>query len=67
MSWNYRVLERKGTYGIYEVYYDEKGIPKYCSEDPIKIEEESVDELVDVFNLIEKSFKKSILNYEDFK
>ncbi len=66
MFWNYRVLKREGTYGIYEVYYDEKGIPRYCSEDPIKIEEESVDELVDVFYLIKKAFQKTVLYYEDF-
>lgn len=66
MTWNYRVVNKDGYLGIHEVYYDEKGLPTSCTEDPTRLSEENLDELKHTLLLYEKAAQKEILNYEDF-
>jgi hypothetical protein len=34
-SFDYRVIRKQGQVAIHEVYYDEKGEPTTCTEDPV--------------------------------
>ena len=58
MSWNYRVIRTNyitdpSTFGIHEVYYDEKGMIKSWTEKAVQIGDlESLEELVDALNLM---------------
>jgi hypothetical protein len=45
MTWNYRVVNNKGNFGIYEVYYDENGNANAWSQDPMEPYGESLEEL----------------------
>jgi hypothetical protein len=36
MVWNYRVIKYKnGNFGLHEVYYNDDGVPKYRTADPM--------------------------------
>lgn len=69
MSWNYRVVKQDdhGTplYGIYEVYYNDVGKANGVTESPIRIYEESVDDLKKTLILIEEALTKEVLIYEE--
>ena len=45
MTWNYRVVNKNGNFGIYEVYYDENGKANAWSQDPMDPYGESLEEL----------------------
>ncbi len=34
MSWNYRVVKTKQGYSVFEVFYDENGLPNGITEKP---------------------------------
>jgi len=71
MTWNYRIVKRGEDeeifYGVYEVYYNENGEPYLVTEDPINLQAETVEELVEDMTYISKAFEESILTYEDFE
>ena len=71
MSWNHRVIRRKYPgggvlWGIHEVYYDDDGKPRSCTENPIRIQEYSVSDLKKTMKRIRRALKKPALKYEDF-
>jgi len=75
--WNHRIIKRnypnedyptapKATiYGVFEVYYDDKGLMHSCSIEPVVIIGDSVEEAKDTLGLIIKAFRKPVINYDD--
>ena len=66
MNWNYRILEiihdEENAYEVVEVYYDEDGaVNGYTdiSESPLRHMGDTVDELIEVYEMILKDLKKS--------
>ena len=55
--WNYRVIKDGETYGLYEVFYNEKGEIALHSENPDVIGE-SVDEIIKSLELMLGDAKK---------
>jgi hypothetical protein len=72
--WDYRVVKRVQimgketfvTYGIHEVYYDEKHNPFSITEDSIQLYGETVLELLRDWKKISSAFTKPILDYDEF-
>lgn len=50
MTWNYRIVKHVtgGTewFGIHEVYYDDDGKPRAMTEEPVRMDAETVDDLI---------------------
>ena len=66
MNWNYRILEiihdEGNTYEVVEAYYDEDGtVDGYTdiSEMPLRHMGDTVDELIEVYEIILKDLKRS--------
>ena len=54
--WDYRVVERDGDFGVYEVYYN--NVPVMCEEEPIRlVAENAVVELKEMLIQIKDAFK----------
>jgi len=70
MTWNYRIMRRKHPddktvdYGVYEVFYDEKGKIEGWTEEMICPTGETLKELIDDFKLYKQAFSRPILDYE---
>lgn len=73
MSWNHRVVRRfypnthmddSMLYEIYEVYYDKEGRIEGLTEEPIKIREESVDDLRKTIERLTKCLEQPIIDYD---
>ncbi len=69
MTWNYRIMKRKidhSTYefGIYEVYYDDNGIIKGCTENSLTPTTESLDDLKFELELMKEAFDKEVLDFK---
>jgi hypothetical protein len=45
MSWNYRVIESNGSFGVYETYYRKNGSVEAVTEEPCTPHGESLSEL----------------------
>lgn len=72
MSWNHRVIKHKDKkhgdwFAIHEVFYDDKDIPIACTENPIQIIQEKVDDLEWEIELIKKATDKPVLDYSYFE
>lgn len=76
MSWNYRVMKRKhklpsgGTedeFGIYEVYYNNKGKVDGWTEDSVAPHGETLEELKKAFDLYKGALDKPALDYKTGK
>ena len=66
MNWNFRILEiiheDGNTYEVVEVYYDEDGtVDGYTDilESPLRHTGDTVDELIEVYEIILKDLKRS--------
>lgn len=55
--WNYRIIKDDETYGLYEVFYNEKGEIALHSENP-DVVGESVDEIIKSLELMLGDAKK---------
>ncbi len=71
MSWNYRMIEHKNLDGsswfaIHEVYYDDNGNPKYCSEGPCSAHGEDPETLITDMSYMMEALNKPTLHYNDF-
>ena len=73
MSWNHRVVRRfypnthmddSMLYEIYEVYYDKEGKIEGLTEEPIKIREETVDDLRKTIERLTKCLEQPIIDYD---
>lgn len=72
MGWNYRVMKReypdkRYSYAIYEVYYNEAGKAEMQSVDPMYIYGETLEELKADLQLYMKALDKPVLSYETRK
>lgn len=77
MSWNHRVVKTTEkskffdepviSYGIHEVYYDERGKITGVSSEPIRISEDNHLELYDTIGRISWCLKKKTVIYETFE
>ena len=69
MSWNYRVLkhvaEGEEGYQIHEVYYNEDGSIKACTEEAATCFGGTEEELKEAFKLMEAAFDKPAIPYEN--
>lgn len=73
MSWNHRVVRRlypnthcddSILYEIYEVYYNSDGTINGITEEPIKIREETVDDLRKTVERLTKCLTQPIIDYD---
>ena len=73
MSWNHRVVRRfypnthmddSMLYEIYEVYYDKDGKINGLTEEPIRISEETVDDLRKTVERLTKCLESPIIDYD---
>ena len=67
MSWNYRVVVKRGFYGIHEVYYGEDGSIKAATENPVFIgsSSQSFSELKSEYERIGEALRKPAILYTD--
>ena len=67
MTWNYRVVVKRGFYGIHEVYYDEDGSIKAATENPVFIgsSSRSLSELITVYERMGEALTKRVIPYTD--
>ena len=68
MTWNYRVIDHdelksRRYFAIHEVYYDERGIEKGVTENPIHLASDTVEELKQDITLIQRAFTKLPLKW----
>lgn len=73
MSWNHRILKRtypgafvETLYQVHEVYYDDSGKPTMCTENPISVTGETVEEIYETLNRMIKAAEKPVLDWDDF-
>jgi hypothetical protein len=64
--WNYRVIKSiddsgESTFAIHEVYYGDNNQPIACTENPVGIISESLEELTKEFNIIKLALEKPFL------
>lgn len=72
--WDYRVVKRVQTmgketfitYGIHEVYYDEKHNPHSITETSIELYADTPIQLLRDWRLMASAFTKPILDYDEF-
>ena len=73
MSWNHRVVRRfypnthmddSMLYEIYEAYYDKDGKINGLTEEPIRIREESMDDLRKTMERLTKCLEQPIIDYD---
>ena len=73
MSWNHRVVRRfypnthmddSILYEIYEIYYSSDGTINGITEEPIKIREETVDDLRKTIERLTKCLEQPIIDYD---
>jgi hypothetical protein len=60
--WNYRVIKRHdGSFGVYEVYYDDFDHPIMRTEDPVTLYGETESDIREDLSKIVQSFDKPVL------
>lgn len=62
-KWNYRVMAREGTLGIYEVFYKPDGEVHWFSADPVPAAGESMDELAADIQRQANALNQPVLDY----
>lgn len=67
MSWNYRVINKNGIYGIKEVYYEDNNEIKAWSQDFMYPYGENIEELKRDFELFQRALSKPIMIEENDK
>ena len=71
MHWNHRIIKREYpdaievvVYGIYEVYYNDKGVPTMCTEEPMRLWGESVKDLKETLKRMKRCLDEPVLDYD---
>jgi len=67
--WNYRIIKRKNSYGLYEVMYNDDG-EIFAHSEEAEIIAESPEELIETLNMMLSDANKSkenILIYDQIK
>lgn len=72
MNWNHRIValpcdfpDSGETFGIHEVYYED-GLPMSYTSEPIRIEADSLLDLMEMWDRIRKALDKPVLRPADF-
>ena len=68
MTWDYRIVKdpKEDWFGIYEVFYNEEGIPSPSSEKPERVQGENVKEIRGVLKRMKRALDLPILEDKDF-
>lgn len=71
MHWNYRVLktthgDNDPSYGVHEVYYDEKGALRLYTLDPVAVVGDSVEDLSNILAKMARGVGEPVLTQGDF-
>lgn len=61
MTWDYRVVEDKGTFAIYEVYYNDTGKITAITENPLGPQGETVKELEEDIEYFRRALEMPVL------
>lgn len=69
-NWNHRVVKIEQTngeiyYGIHEVYYDDDNKVNSWTENPVRVQEESIEELRITLERMLKSLDKDIIDEKE--
>ena len=67
--WNYRIIKRKNSYGLYEVMYNDDG-EIFAHSEEAEVIAESPKELIDTLNMMladANKSKENILTYDQIK
>ena len=67
--WNYRIIKRKNSYGLYEVMYNDDG-EIFAHSEEAEVIAESPKELIDTLNMMladANKSKENILIYDQIK
>jgi len=67
--WDYRILKRTYStgeigYGIYEVFYNGKGKPIMCTEDPCGAYGDTIEELQQDLKWMLEALNQPVLDYD---
>lgn len=66
--WNFRIVKKldgeNQSFGIHEVHYDEYGVPKSVTENPISFFTETYHGLQWNLDRITEAFDKPVLDYD---
>lgn len=63
-KFGYRVLEKNGTYAIYEVFYNEDGEPETSTVNPLSPMVQSVDGLLHELEEMQKATDLPVLSFD---
>ena len=68
MIWNYRVVRKASDneeyFGIHEVFYNEKKEPYMVTMEPIAAYGESVEDLLEHYEMMKEAFRAPVLDYD---
>ena len=67
--WNYRIIKRKNSYGLYEVMYNDDG-EIFAHSEEAEVIAESPEELIETLNMMladANKSKENILIYDQIK
>ena len=67
--WNYRIIKRKNSYGLYEVIYNDDG-EIFAHSEEAELESHSPEELIETLNMMlddANKSKQNILIYDQIK
>lgn len=67
MIWNYRIIENKKIFNIYEVYYNNKGEITAISEDPMYPQGNNLEELKGDMEYFLQAFNRPLLKKNKIK
>ena len=71
MTWNYRIIRHKGEVSewlaIHEVFYDDEGNPDGCTENPIHIIGDDLEEIEKTLEYMQLALNKPIIDYQYFE
>jgi len=69
MSWNYRICFRSQnrSYGFYvhEVYYDDNGMIKFYSKNPVNVYGDDPDDVYQTLKMMMDSLDKDLLDLDE--
>jgi hypothetical protein len=64
--WNYRLIKHSdGTFGLYEVYYDDVGNVETYTTEPCSFVSDTPESMRDILNMAAEALTKPVLNMED--
>jgi hypothetical protein len=65
--WDYRVINRNGSYGIYEVHYNSDGFPEFAGSEPVSIQTDSIESLTAMCIHVSSALTKPVLDFKIFE